>query len=77
MQNNEKTINHYKKAAGIPYSLSLGIEVPQTPCNLRQAVRDIENDFYDFAIINIFHEMNVRDAKTNETRQIAHTMSGK
>ena len=75
MVDNDKSINYYKKAAGIPYSLSLGIEVPHTPSNLRQAVRDIENDYYDYAIVNIFHEMNLRDSKTIETRQIAHTMS--
>lgn len=68
MVDNDRSINYYKKVPNIPYTLSVGIEVPQTPCNMRQAVRDIENDFYDFAVLNIFHEMNLRDAKTNETR---------
>ena len=68
MADKDRSINYYKKASGIPYALSLGVEVPQTPSNLRQAVRDIENDFYDFAILNIFHEMNLRDGRTIETR---------
>ena len=77
MVDNSKSIKFFKKAPTIPYNLSLGIEVPQTPSNLKQAVRDIKNDFYDFAIVNIFHEMNLRDGKTIESRQIAHTMSDK
>ena len=64
MDDQDRSINFYKKVPNIPYTLSLGIELQQIPSNLRQAVRDIENDYYDFAVVNLFHEMNLRDAKT-------------
>ena len=45
------------------------------PNNLKAAVREAENGHFDFALVNLFKDLNFRDEKTTETRCIAQTLS--
>ena len=45
------------------------------PCEITEAIKRIENDYYDFAIVNIFHDLNLRDESTIKSREIATTLS--
>ena len=45
------------------------------PCEMTEAIKRIENDYYDFAIVNIFHDLNLRDESTIKSREIATTLS--
>ena len=72
-----RDVSYFKKTKGIPYTLQLAVDLPQLPSNLRQAMRDAEDNHFDSVIVNIFKELNFRDEKTAQTRCIAQTLSGK
>ena len=61
-------INAYKNANGIPYTLQLGVDMSEAPSNLGQTLRDVESDGFDTAVVNLFHDGNIRDEKTISTR---------
>jgi hypothetical protein len=57
-------INTYKSASGIPYTLSLGVDIAEAPSNLGQTLRDIETEGFDTAIVNLFQDGNFRNEET-------------
>ena len=51
----------YKKAKTIPYTLSLGLDFPQIPSNMKSSIREAEENYFDFALVTLFKENNFRD----------------
>ena len=59
-----------------PYKLRLGMDASNVT-NLHTFINDNLDMAFDFAMVDMCHQMNFRDEKTIQSRDIALTRSGK
>lgn len=47
------------------------------PSNLRNSIKDSEDNYFDFALVNLFRDNNFRDEQTMFSRKTAQSVPGK